>query len=229
MLGPEKGYFGRIPIVVVGQRTNEYEQIGFVPTEDFESMLSSITDEQRKNLVTIMTYFEMYARPLKNLLNANEPELLHQFYSEIAWSHFVTVVMFGMLEVVVKGQKGVRLQQKEAKIKKFLEDNLPQSTKDDVVNRYSTEEMFNHKQIASFDEVVGHLWRHVRCGFVHDLGLESKGFEYTTFGGGLGTREDPIKVKSDVPMQEWLQLTWQAILNSYGYKGKLEYPKITMY
>lgn len=42
----------------------------------------------------------------------------------------------------------------------------------------------------------------------------------------MGTEDDPIRTKTDVPMPEWLQLTWQAILNSYGYKGKLEHPKL---
>jgi len=223
VLGPEKGYFGRVS--TWGQTPNEYEQIGFVPTEDFEPMLSSITGEQRKNLVMIMTYFEIHAHPLKNLLNAEKSEQLYKLYSKIAWSHFATVVMFGMLEVAVKGQKGLRLDNKGEKIKKFLEDNLPQKTKDDVVRRYSTEQIFNHKKHENFGEVIDHLWKNVRNGFVHDVGLESKGLEYGTLIG-MGTKDDPIRTKTDVPMPEWLQLTWQAILNSYGYTGKLEHPKL---
>ncbi len=220
ILGPEKGYFGRI--YTWGQTSNEYEQIGFVPTEDFDLMLSSMTNEQRKNLVMLMTYFEIHTHPLKNLLNTDEPEQFYKFYSEIAWSHFVTVVMFGMLEVAVKGQKGLWLNNKGAKIKKFLEDNLPQKTKNDIVRRYSTEQIFNHKKHGTFGEIVDHLWEDVRGGFVHDVGLESKGLEYYSLEG-IGTKEEPVRVKSDVPMSEWLQLTWQAILNSFGYTGKLEY------
>ena len=223
ILGPEKGYFGRVD--TWGQTPNKYEQIGFVPTEDFEPMLSSITDEQRKNLVMIITYFEIHAHPLKNLLNANDPEQLYKFYSEIAWSHFATVVMFGMLEVAVKGQRGLWLKKKGEKIKKFLEDNLPKDIKDDVVRRYSTEDIFKHAKHQTFGEVIDHLWGNVRGGFVHDIGLESKGLEYGTLIG-MGTKDDPIRTKTDVPMPEWLQLTWQAILNSYGYKGKLEHPKL---
>lgn len=223
ILGPEKGYFGRVS--TWGQSPNEYEQIGFVPTEDFEPMLSGMTDEQRKNLGTIMIYFEIHAGSLKNLLNASEPEQLDKLYSEIAWSHFATVVMFGMLEVAVKGKRGLELRGKGAKIKKFLKDNLPQETKDSVVRRYSTEQIFNHKKHGTFCEVVDHLWIDVRCGFVHDVGLESKGLEYGMLVG-MGTEDDPIRNKTDVPMPEWLQLTWQAILNSYGYKGKLEHPKL---
>lgn len=223
ILGPEKGYFGRVS--TLGYTPNKYESIGFVPTEDFEPMLSSMTDEQRKNLGMIMSYFEIHAHPLKNLLNANEPEQLYKLYSEIAWSHFATVVMFGMLEVAVKGQRGLRLYDGGRKIKKFLEDNLPQETQDDVVRRYSVEEMFGHTKPNTFGEVIDHLWKKVRCGFVHDVGLESKGLEYHSLVG-IGTKEEPIRIKSDAPMPEWLQLTWQAILNSYGYKGKLEHPKL---
>lgn len=219
VLGPEKGYFGRV--FTWGQTPNKYEQIGFTPTEDFEPMLSGMSNEQRKNFVMIMTYFEIHIHPLKNLLNANESEQLYKFYSEIAWSHFSTVVMFGMLEVATKGQKGVRLKDKGTKIKKFLEDNLSQKTKDDVVKRYCVEEVFNHKQPKTFNEVVSHLWANVRGGFIHDVGIESLGLEYGTLIG-MGTKDDPFRTKNDVPMQEWLQMTWQAILNSYGYTGKLE-------
>lgn len=223
ILGPDKGYFGRVS--TWGQMLNEYEQIGFVPTEDFGPMLSSMTDEQQKNLVMIMTYFEIHAHPLKNLLNAEKSEQLYKLYSEIAWSHFATVVMFGMLEVAVKGQKGLWLERKGEKIKKFLDDNLPQKTKDDVVRRYSTEDIFKHAKHQTFGEVIDHLWGNVRGGFVHDVGPESKGLEYHSLVG-IGTKEEPISFKSDVPMPEWLQLTWQAILNSYGYTGKLEHPEI---
>ena len=187
-------------------------------------MLLSMTDEQRKNLVMIMTYFEIHARPLKNLLNAEKTEQLYKFYSEIAWSHFATVVVFGMLEVAVKGKRGLWLNKKGSKIKKFLEDNLPQEKKDDVVRRYSVEEMFKHTKPKTFSEVVDHLWKHVRGGFVHDVGIESKGLEYNSLIG-IGTKDEPIRIKQDVPMPEWLQLIWQAILNSYGYKGKLEHSK----
>src|SRR3989344_1761002 len=223
ILGQEKGYFGRVS--TWGQTENEYEPIGFVPTEDFEPMLSKMTDEQRKNLVMITTYFEIHAHSLKNLLNAEKSEQLYKLYSEIAWSHFATVVMFGMLEVAVKGKRGLWLTGKGSKIKKFLEDNLSQETKDDVVRRYSVEEMFKHTKPKIFSEVVDHLWEHVRGGFVHDVGIESKGLEYGTLIG-MGTEDDPIRTKTDVPMPEWLQLTWQAILSSYGYKGKLEHPKL---
>lgn len=52
ILGQEKGYFGRVS--TWGQTPNEYEQIGFVPTEDFTPMLSNITDEQREEVLFMM-------------------------------------------------------------------------------------------------------------------------------------------------------------------------------
>ncbi len=224
ILGPDKGYFGRI--INWAQEPNQYIQIGFIPTQDFKPMLLEMTEEQQKNLVALITYFEIHMRPLKNLLNANDSTALYKLYSEIAWSHFATVVMFGMLEVAVKGKKGLWLDDKGKKIKNFMGENLSNETKDSVVRRYSTENIFNHSKHRTFNEIMDHLWGNVRGGFIHDVGLESKGLEYTNFSGGIGSREDPIKVKSDVPMQEWLQLTWQAILNSYGYAGKLEHPRV---
>lgn len=227
ILGAEKAYFGRIRIWELGQKPDEYKDIGFVPTEDFMPLLKSLTEEQRKNLVRIATYFEIHARPLKNLLNADDPEKL---YTEIAWSHFATVIMFGMLEAVVKIQtwakfnKYENLDPKGSQIRKFLEDNLPQETKNGVIRRYSTEDIFNHKKATSFGEVVDHMWEHVRSGFVHNMGVEHKGLDYGTLIG-MGTKDDPIRSKTDVPMQEWLQMTWQAILNSHGYTGKLEHSR----
>lgn len=223
IIGPEKGYFGRVH--TWGQGLTEFELIGFVPTENFKSMLSAMTDEQRINLVMIMNYFEIHMHPLKNLLNTDEPLHLYNYYSQIAWSHFATVVMFGMLEVAVKGKKGLSLENKGKKIKKFLEDNLSEERKQDITRRYSTEEIFNYKKAETFSGVVDHMWKHVRCGFVHDVGIESKGLEYIILTG-IGTKDNPIRPKSDVPMPEWLQVTWQAILNSYGYRGLLEHPKI---
>ena len=63
ILGPEKGYFGRIS--TLGQGKNEYWQIGFIPSENFESMLSGMTDEQRKTLMRIARYFDMRFRSKK--------------------------------------------------------------------------------------------------------------------------------------------------------------------
>jgi hypothetical protein len=223
ILGPQNGYFGRVS--TWGQGASEYESIGFVLTEDFEPVLSSMTNDQRKNLFMIMTYFEIHIHPLKNLLNAEKSGTLYKFYSEIAWSHFAMVVMFGMLEVATKGQKGLWLKNKGKNIKKFLENNLSQEIKDDIVKRYSIEEIFERAKPKTFGEVVDHLWEQVRGGFVHDVGIESKGLEYNSFVG-VGSKEEPLRIKQDVPMPEWLQLAWQAILNSYGYKGKLEHSKL---
>jgi len=230
ILGPEKGYFGRV--FTWGQRPSEYKYIGYELTDDFSLTLQNMSQEQIKNLIMIMNYFEIHANPLKTLLDVEQKEQLYKLYSEIAWSHFMTVVMFGMLEVVVRIQQGVKLDKsgylcdKGNEIKKFLEKYLPQETKKGITKRYRIEDIFNHKKPTNFSEVIDHLWDKIRCGFVHDAGLESKGLEWHTLNG-IGTKEEPITIKSDVPMQELLQITWQAILNSYGYKGLVELPKIS--
>jgi len=230
ILSPEKGYFGRI--FTWGQRSSEYEYIGYELTDDFLPTLQNMSKEQIKNLTTIINYFEIHANPLKKLLEIKQEGQLYKFYSEIAWSHFMTVVMFGMLEVAVRVQPSIKLNKyghlsnKGNEIKNFLEKYLSQDVKDDIVNRYRIDDLFGHKKPVNFGEVIDHLWEKIRCGFVHDAGIESKGLEWYTFEG-IGTKKGPITIKSDVPMQEWLQRTWQTILNSYGYKGLVELPKYT--
>lgn len=222
MIGPECGFFGRI--YTWGQGSTEYKYVGYIFSEDFLPTLKQISPEQRKLLAMIMIYFEMHMRPLKRLLE-REKESLYNFYSDHAWSHFATVVMFGMLEIAVKRERGVWLKSKGARIREFLENHLPTETKEDITKRYKVEELFAPKKpITDFGSVVDHMWEEVRGGFVHDAGIQSRGMEWTTLKG-LGSKDDPIRINSDVPMQEWLQLTWQAILNSLGYKGRLELPR----
>lgn len=222
MIGPECGFFGRVN--TWGQRPTEYEYIGYVLSQDFLPTLKQISPEQRKLLAMIMIYFEMHMRPLKRLLE-KEKEHLYNFYSDHAWSHFATMVMFGMLEIAVKGERGIWLKSKGVRIREFLENNLPSEIQVDIAKRYKVEELFKPKKpITDFGSVVDHMWEEVRGGFVHDAGIQSRGMEWSTLKG-LGSKEDPIRIHSDVPMQEWLQLTWQAILNSLGYKGTLELPR----
>lgn len=223
IISQEKGCFGRID--TWGQRPTEYEYVGYELTEDFLPTLEKISDEQRKNLVVIVCYFEMHAGPLKSLLETKQKDQLDRFYSEIAWSHFMTVVMFGMLEIAVKGKRGISLDKKGKKIKKFLQDNLSHEIKESIAERYKVNKIFDYKkEIKSFSDAVDHVWFQIRSGFIHDAGIESRGLEWNTLDG-IGTKENPLTIKSDVPMQEWLQITWQAILNSYGYKGLLKLPK----
>jgi len=111
------------------------------------------------------------------------------------------------------------------KIIKFMEDNLPTKTKDDIARRYKVEEVFKYeKEIKNFSDVIDHLWYEVRSGFIHDCGIESRGMEWANLKG-IGSKDNPITFSSDVSMQELLQITWQAILNYYGYKGLLVLPK----
>lgn len=223
ILSQEKGYFGRI--YTWGQRPTEYEYIGYELTDDFLSTLQIMTKEQQTNLMKIMNYFEIHAIPLKKLLEVKEEHSLDKFYCDICWSQFMTVIMFGMLEMVVKGEDGKKLDDKRKNINKFLEDNLSEDRKKDITKRYKVDKIFKYeKEIGNFSDVVDHLWFRIRSGFIHDGGIETKGMEWHTFEG-MGTEENPITVKSDVPMQEWLQITWSAILNSYGYRGKLVLPK----
>ena len=224
VLSQESGYFGRVD--TWGQRSTKYEYIGYELTEDFLPILEKLTDEQRKSLTMIVMHFEIHAQPLKYILKAEEGEhTLSKFYSEISWSQFMTVVMFGMLELVIKGKRKSWLDSKRKKIVKFLEDNLPNEVKNDIANRYKVEDVFKYeKEIKTFSDVINHLWYEVRSGFIHDGGIESRGMEWSSLKG-MGSKEDPITISQDVPMQELLQITWQAILNSFGYKGQLKLPR----
>jgi hypothetical protein len=223
LISKESGYFGRVP--TYGLRSTTFEYIGYELSTDLLPTLQSISDEERRNLIAIMLHFEIHAGPLRRLLFDDNNGLMN-LYSKIAWSHFATIVMFGMLELTIKGKRGITLDQKGKKIKEFLNNNLPEDTKQDVLKRYKVDELFKYKkQIKTFFDVVDHMWSEIRSDFVHDCGIQSKGLEWTTLGGGGGTIDDPIRIESDVPMPEWLQLTWQAILNSYGYSGLLVHPK----
>lgn len=223
ILGPDSGFFGRV--YTWGQRPTEYEYVGYVLSEDLLPLLRQMSLQNRKTLSTIIIYFDIHMRPLKRLLNRENEEQLYILYSDMAWSHFATVVMFGMLEIAVKGGRGPQLRSKGARIRDFLEDNLSTDMKASVARRYKVDELFKTAEaLTDFGSVVEHMWEEVRGGFVHDAGVQYRGMEWTTLNG-LGSKEDPIRVGSDVPMQEWLQLTWQAILNSFGYKGKVELPR----
>lgn len=220
MLGPKCSFFGRVNSN--GQISTEHEYIGYLLSEDFLPTLKEMLPEQRKTLARTMIYFEMHMRPLRKLLDKEtEKEELYRFYSKIAWSHFATLVMFGMLEVVVKGEGEIKRGEKLVRIKKFLERNLPPEKMDDIPKRYKVDKLFNPRPITDFGSVIDHMWFDVRSGFVHNASIQHRGTEWSTLEG-LGTREDPLRVQYDVPMQEFLQLSWEAILHSFGYKGALK-------
>lgn len=232
LIGKEEGLFGHVN--TWGLRPTSYEFIGYELSIDFLPTLQNMSQVQKDNLKAIMAYFEIHAKPLKLLLEKvqNQKGSTDTIFIEMAWSHFMTVIMFGMLEVAVKITTIAELNEfgglknKGNTLKLFLEKNLSQDIKDSIVKRYRVESFFAPKKIfTSFSDVVEHIWQEIRSGFIHEAGLQSKGMEWTTLGEGLGTESDPIKIKSDVPMPEWLQIAWQAILNSYGYKGFLRHPK----
>jgi hypothetical protein len=223
VLSQEKGYFGQI--YTWGQRPTKYEYVGYELSVDFMSILPTLSEEERVCLVKIINYFEIHAAPLQKMLSERK-ETLQDIYSDWAWSHFMTVVMFGMLEVAVKLSPCAEYDsrgylRKYVSIRNFLETNLPQTTRDGIVKRYKTE---TGATLNSFSEVIEHLWDEIRSGFVHEAGIHYKGLEWSTLSG-MGSKDDPIKFETDVPMQELLQMTWQAILNSFGYKGLLKLPK----
>lgn len=225
VIGLKNGYFGRI--FNWSQETRPYSYIGFELTEDFSSTLNEMTEAQHDVLKRIIMYFEIHMRPLKNMLNASDNEhRAHRFYTEIAWSHFSTLIMFGMLEIAIKTNHR-NLQNKGQKICAFLNENLPEETKQSITSRYSNRGTSINERSQSFTAIVDHLWTEIRSGFVHEGSIHSIGLENIEFSRATGTKEDPIIVTSNVPMYEWLQATWQAILNSYGYKGELVHPKIT--
>ena len=229
ILSQDSGYFGMVK--TWGQRPRMHEYIGYELTEDFYPVLEKLSEKQRKTLVGVMNYFYIHAHPLKDMLKPEKEEDLYTFFAKISWSHFMTVVMFGMLELVVKNETGVKLSKngslldKGSKIKEFLERNLSDDIKKDVTERYSFRISSEKKgKCPDFSSVIDHMWQDIRCGFIHEAGIESKGLEWSSFSG-VGTKKNPITIERDVPMPEWLQLTWQSIFNSYGYKGKLILPK----
>lgn len=224
LLSQESGLFGRVNSY--GQIPENQEYTGYTLSEDFLPILRSLSEKKRKTLAMVMIYFEMHMRPLRKLLDWEaEKWQLYRFYSEIAWSHFATLVMFGMLEIAIKEQRGVHLKSKGFRIREFLEKHLPSEKKTDIAKRYKVDELFNTKPITDFGSVIDHMWFDVRGGFVHDAGVQHRGMEWSTLEG-IGTRERPLRVEFDVPMQEFLQITWEAILHSFGYNGTLELAKI---
>lgn len=226
ILSEEKGYFGRVD--TRGQRPTKYEYIGYELDTNFLPTLEKMSDDQIKNLVEIINYFDIHAGSLKRILVGDKKESLHDFYSEWAWSHFMTVVMFGMLEVAVRKTSCIVWKNKKKgfidkykSIESFLETYLPQDLRNDLTKRYKTED---DKTFSSFSEVILHLWEEIRSGFIHEAGIHYTGLEWSTLKG-IGTKEDPITIARNVPMQEFMQITWLAILRSYGYEGSLELPK----
>jgi hypothetical protein len=227
LLSKEGGLFGHVK--TWGMQKEPYEFIGYELSEDFAPTLRVMTDVQRKNLFSIMTYFEIHSKPLKEILLVvqSKNNNIETIFHETAWSHFMTIVMFGMLEVAVKisplaikNEKGYLKKQESIRV--FLLTHIALEKQKDIAKRYFIEPSLSlKKSVSSFSEVIDHLWSEIRSGFVHEAGLQSKGLDWTAFSGGVGTKEDPITVHTDVPMAELLKITWEVVLVSYGYKGHL--------
>ena len=224
MLGKEKGYFGRV--YTWGQKPTKYEFIGYELTENFLPILQNMSKDQLMNFKKIIIYFEIHAIALKELLIAKTKDQYGGLYYEIAWSHFIIIIMFGMLEIATKNKYGkIKMGEKKKKIKKFFEESLSKEIKDKISKDYKVDNIYNYNiKIKSFSDVFDHLWHQIRSGFIHDASMESRGLEWGELEG-IGTKDDPITFKKNVPVQDLLKITWQAILNSYGYKGTIKLPK----
>lgn len=228
LLSKESGLFGHVK--TWGMKKEPYEFLGYELSESFTPTLELMNDIQRKNLFSIMSYFEIHAKPLKEILLAvqSKNNNFETLFYETAWSHFMTVVMFGILEVAVNisPQKILKTSgylDKKKSIKQFLSTYLSNEKQEDIAKRYYIEPyLSSRKPVKSFSEVVDHLWDEIRSDFVHEAGLQSKGLDWATFGGGVGTQDDPITVHTDVPMAELLKIAWESVLGSYGYKGFLK-------
>ncbi len=230
LLGEEAGLLGKI--YSWGYGTNEkYINVGVELSDDFYPILEAMDINQYSNFFKIVTYFEIHASPLSKFFIMDEDDFLDKFNSKIAWSHFMTLILFGMTEIACKrvypdeiSGKG-DLKDKGKNIKKFLNEYLDEELKLDIAKRYKVDDKFSEGiSIKKFDDVVDHLWSNIRCGFVHDATIESNSLESYSMSG-LGSKDDPIKLATDVAVHEWVKIIWQAILKSHGYMGTLEYCK----
>lgn len=219
IFSPSSHLFGRVR--THGRSENKFEWNGCAVDKYTFDFVDRLSPAERKDLAKILTYFEIHMRPLRLLLE--EDEILN----EIAWSHFATLIMFGMLEVAVKvRQEGIssdsKLENKGRKIRDFLELHLPDSTKQALTQRYKTN-IIRDKSVrkGNFKEVTQHLWEEVRSEFTHSAGIHWLGFEF----GGLEQSNEKggtvITFWQDVPIQEWLILTWQAIFHSFSSEKEL--------
>lgn len=216
----------------MGLRNEEYVNIGIELSDDFCPILESMDINQYSNFFKVVTYFEIHASPLRKLFLIDERDFLDRFNSEIAWSHFMTLILFGMIEIACKrvypeevNKKG-DLKEKGKNIKKFLNQFMDKELRLDVAKRYKVDDKFSEGiNIEKFDDVVDHLWGNIRCGFVHDATIESKSLESYSMSG-MGSEDDPIILTTDVSVHEWMKIIWQAILKSHGYIGTLDYCKI---
>lgn len=219
---PSSHFFGRTR--AFWKAENKFEWVGCVPESGFYDFLGSLSDEEQMQLAKILTYFEIHMGPLRLLLENSEDEIPEG----LAWSHFATIIMFGMLEVAVKiieknAKFDSRLYDTGKELYSFLDKYLENETKESIKRRYKKDQYAsNPAPSESFQEVVQHLWAEIRCGFAHSVGIHSVGLE---FGGlRLAGEKDGVPVItnwSNVPMSEWLVVTWKAILTSYGFNGRL--------
>lgn len=216
------GYFGRV--YTWGQTETKYVSIGCAPDVDTLGFIQQLNEQEKKNLTRLLTYFEMHGKALKYMLGAETDNQLDNWFIETSWSHFATVIMFGLLEAAIKTveKKGAlddKLYDKGNEIKNFLEKYISQEQKISIVEHYKSANVIPTK-LSNFSEVIDDMWNEHRSGFIHSVGVHAVPLEPHSVSG-IGTKESPLSFPRQVAMYEWLILAWQAILNAYGYKGKL--------
>jgi hypothetical protein len=222
------GYFGTVD--TWGLQAAKYVNIGCVPSLETLDCVKALNVKQLNDLMRMIVYFEMHMKPLKSMIDVQSENTLDKWHKQTAWSHFATVIMFGLIEVAVKTielNKDIDeyLNEKGKNIYSFLNKYISEEQQADIVQRYKSKNtIFNRPNVTNFKGVVADLWDEFRSGFVHSAGVHSVPLEPTSITNGGQTKEgyQIMALHTEVPMYEWLIIAWQAILNSYGYKGKLK-------
>lgn len=217
-----QGLFGRVDSW--GQTQAKFVRIGCVFDTDLILFLNKLSELQQRSLTRMLTYFEGHMKPLKRMLDTHSESLLDRWFTETAWSHFSVVIMFGLLEAAVKtielkSDFDTKLYDKGNEIKKFLVKHISLEQQTEVVKNYKSKDPAPAK-FNNFSEVIDDMWNEYRSGFIHSVRVHAVPLESYSISG-IGTKKDPLSFPRQVAMYEWLILTWQAILNAYGYKGKL--------
>lgn len=224
----EGGLFGKVN--TFGMRDEEYSYVGYMFTEDIETFLKGLSDEDYYVFGRIFGHFERNGKAYKKIISTPD-EPLDKLWSEIAWSNSFLLVMFGILEIATKRLNSIsldgRLNSKGEKMKEFLKNYLTKEEKDKIVCDYK---LAHHNQqnqgVSNFDEFFKDIWGEVRSGFIHDIGLSHKRNEGTSFNSKEVDGKPVIELGTDLPIREIGKYFWNAILRSFDYEGELDYERV---
>jgi hypothetical protein len=104
----------------------------------------------------------------------------------------------------------------QKRIKDFYASNLPASTIAGIVSSYRSWEA-PKKTFDDLDDVLEDLYGPIRSGFVHQMGREALQIE-PIIGNLVPEAEGGgIKFYDNLTPQEFICMTWRAILTSFGY------------